>query len=135
MANLRHTRGGVATWLVLGALLAGCEEGPDTSDDDGDGLTAAEEEEMGTDPLSDDTDGDGFADGDEVSSYTDPSDGDDHPYQGGWEIASCRDDIVSTGNEVGEITDDFALLDQFGDTVRLHSFCDRAVMLIGSAFW
>jgi cysteine-rich repeat protein len=43
-------------------------------DPDGDGLTTAEEEELGTDPLNRDTDGGGVDDGDEVSTGSDPND-------------------------------------------------------------
>lgn len=51
------------------------------ADDDGDGLTNAEEAALGTDPNNPDTDDDGISDGDEVNVYgTDPlnldSDGD-----------------------------------------------------------
>jgi outer membrane protein OmpA-like peptidoglycan-associated protein len=51
------------------------------SDNDGDGLTNKQEEELGTDPNNKDTDGDGLSDGDEVTKYhTNPlkadSDGD-----------------------------------------------------------
>lgn len=38
-------------------------------DQDGDGLTDAEEDELNTDPLLADTDGDGLSDGDEVNVY------------------------------------------------------------------
>ncbi|MDZ7771165.1 MAG: OmpA family protein [Balneolaceae bacterium] len=42
-------------------------------DTDGDGLTDAEEMDLGTDPNNPDTDGDGLTDGDEVNQYnTDP---------------------------------------------------------------
>jgi outer membrane protein OmpA-like peptidoglycan-associated protein len=42
-------------------------------DDDGDGLTNAEEKALGTDPRNPDTDGDGLNDGEEVKTYrTDP---------------------------------------------------------------
>ena len=75
------------------------------------------------------------ADSAEVDGNTDPLSADDHPYAGGWPIADCRDDITSTGNSEGDIADDFSLLDQFGDQVQLHSFCDRLVLLVGSAFW
>ena len=40
-----------------------------TGDDDTDGLTNAEEEQLTTDPTMDDTDGDGVEDGDEVNTY------------------------------------------------------------------
>ena len=63
-----------------GELTTSCElpggEDPDT-DTDGDGLTDAEEEELGTDPTNPDTDGDGLSDGEEVNEHgTDPLDGD-----------------------------------------------------------
>ena len=54
---------------------------PCSADDDGDGLTDATEETLGTNPLNPDTDGDGLSDGAEVNTYaTNPlnydSDGD-----------------------------------------------------------
>ena len=42
-------------------------------DSDGDGLTDAEEEALGTDPNNPDSDGDGILDGDEVTLGTDPT--------------------------------------------------------------
>ncbi len=104
-------------------------------DDDGDGLTNGEEAALGTDPALEDSDGDGHSDGEEVDGNTDPLDDQDRPYAGGWPIADCRDGIASTGNSEGDIADDFTLMDQFGEQVRLHSFCDRLVVLVGSAFW
>ena len=104
-------------------------------DDDDDGLTNSEEEKLGTDPNNEDSDGDGWNDGDEVNGNTDPLDKSDHPYTGGWAIGDCHDEVISTGNEVGQIADDFSLNDQFGDTIRLHSFCDRSVLLVAAAFW
>jgi hypothetical protein len=43
-------------------------------DNDGDGLTNAEEQQLGTDPNDDDTDGDGISDSGEVLQGTDPTD-------------------------------------------------------------
>lgn len=105
------------------------------TDDDGDGLLRSEEEELGTDPALADTDGDGYDDGVEVDGNTDPTDELDKPYQGGWAIGACRDDLTGTGTTPGEVAFDFGLLDQFGDTLRLHDFCDRAVLLVAAAFW
>ena len=49
--------------LLLGLMLVGCDDPKevveDNIDTDGDGLTDAEELELGTDPLIADTDGDG----------------------------------------------------------------------------
>jgi hypothetical protein len=104
-------------------------------DSDGDGLTDLEEAELGTDPSLADTDADGWDDGVEVAGNTDPNAAADHPYTGGWAIGACRDDLVATGNGVGQVTSDFALTDQFGDTVSLYDFCDREVLLVGAAFW
>jgi cytochrome oxidase Cu insertion factor (SCO1/SenC/PrrC family) len=57
------------------------------------------------------------------------------PYEGGWPVGACRDDLSATGNAVGQVANDFALPDQFGDTVHLHDFCDRVVWLVFAAFW
>ena len=55
---------------------------------------------------------------------------------GGWHKANgCQDELTATGNEVGDITADAEMTDQFGDTVRLYDFCDRAVLLVSGAFW
>ena len=56
-------------------------------------------------------------------------------YLGGWAKADCADEITGTGNKVGDIAMDFSQMDQFGEMLRLYDFCDRYVLLIGSAFW
>jgi hypothetical protein len=50
---------------------------PDDVDSDDDGLSDGDEVDEGTDPLDDDTDGDGYSDGDEVEDGTDPLDAED----------------------------------------------------------
>jgi len=104
-------------------------------DGDADGLLDAEEEKLGTDPEVADSDGDGFVDGEESSQYTDPLNPGDHPYTGGWDIDACRATVTSTGNAQGEIAHTFEAGDQFGDTVKLHDFCGKAVVLASGAFW
>jgi hypothetical protein len=105
-------------------------------DTDKDGLLDTEEVDYGTDPAIADTDGDAYDDGDEVAGGTNPLDANDHPYYGGWNIDfSCRSEIMATGNAEGLITDNFELLDQFGEMVRLWDFCGRAILLVGGAGW
>ena len=59
-------------------------------------------------------------------------------YEGGWPIdESCPERLANTdnfGNDAGDTPADFALLDQFGDTVHLHDFCDHVVLLIWAGF-
>lgn len=71
------------------------------------------------------------------TSQSEPTDPDvlDSPYIGRWPVGDCRAEVVPTGHAPGEIAEDFALLDQFGDHVHLHDFCNREVVLISAAFW
>lgn len=57
-------------------------------------------------------------------------------YEGGWQIATeCNETIEATGNAVGDITAATAQLAQSGDTVNIHDFCDRAILIVSGAFW
>lgn len=86
------------------------------------------------DPTADE-DGDGFTNGDELALGSDPMDATDVPYAGGWKKdAACRHDVVATGNDEGQIAEDFALVDQYGETFHLHDFCDRVVLVEFSGF-
>jgi hypothetical protein len=60
------------------SIFAVIASGPD-GDEDGDGLTNAEELIHGTDPFNPDTDGDGFLDGEEVAAGSDPLDPESTP--------------------------------------------------------
>jgi len=114
---------------------SGSSSGSDSVDSDGDGLTDDEEIALGLDPNNADTDGDGYTDGAEDNSYTNPLDPEDHPYEGGWPIDSCRNDITPTGSfTVGEIVQNYTFTDQFGEEIRLHDFCNHVVLLEHAGF-
>jgi hypothetical protein len=122
--------------LFFVPFLSGCFAAVDIDvDADGDGAVNSAEEAAGSDPALPDSDGDNWLDGEEIAQSTDPNDGEDHPYTGGWAIDACRDSIESTGNAVGQVAYNFELPDQFGDTVRLHDFCNRVIYLVFGAFW
>ena len=104
-------------------------------DEDGDGLLSTEEAEIGTDPNEADSDGDGVDDGSELTAGTDPLDGEHFPYDGGWAIARCDEDPVGTGKSVGDTVDDFSLVDQNDQRVKLYDFCEYAVLVTVGAFW
>jgi len=105
-------------------------------DSDGDGISDEDEVAIGTDPESDDSDLDGWTDGEELERNTDPTDGSDKPYEGGWPIGDCRNDVEADSSlSQGGIAPDFALMDSFGDTVRLHDFCHMAVLVVTGAEW
>lgn len=59
-------------------------------------------------------------------------------YQGGWEAATdCPARLAETddyGNDEGDTPPDFALLDQYGERLHLHDFCDRVVLLVWAGF-
>jgi len=85
------------------------------SDHDGDGLTAREEEELGTDPEIADTDGDGLKDGEEVNTHmTDPknSDSDNDGLTDNEEINKYRTSAVNKDSDSDGLND--------GDEVKTH---------------
>lgn len=104
-------------------------------DMDADGLMTSYEEEIGTNPENADSDGDGYDDGVELDKGFDPVDEEDHPYLGEYPIARCDPGATTTGHRIGQIAEDFALTDQFGETVKLSDFCGKVVLLEASAFW
>lgn len=68
------------------------------------------------------------------SGDTDTPEAEPELYAGGWAKGDC-DDITATGYEPGQVAPDFALMDQHGEMVHLHDFCDRTVLLQIGAFW
>ncbi|MBM4392245.1 MAG: hypothetical protein FJ090_14085 [Deltaproteobacteria bacterium] len=122
--------------LLFSTAIGGCAAEVDVDlDDDGDGLLTSAEESLGTDPNAADSDGDGTADGVEFKNNTDPLDPNEYPYEGGWAIGACKDDINGEGHAEGEVSDDFAMMDQHGQSVHLYSFCDRVIYMVFAAFW
>jgi thiol-disulfide isomerase/thioredoxin len=132
----------------------GDEESDPDDDDDDDGLTNAEEEELGTDPNSDDTDGDGVTDGDEVDDGTNPAYAPSHTYEGGYNVGFCASPPTPTGPSYpmsatdgdgvewtwntyqnGDVMENLTLLDQYGEEVQLHSFCDKHIVIAVGAGW
>lgn len=97
------------------------------ADADGDGLTDAEEAELGTDPARPDTDGDGYRDGDEVAEGSDPRDPASRIYTGGWPYDPHKDRLSGplprpASAAVGARFARVVLVDQFGDRVDLYDF-------------
>ena len=122
--------------LAFATSLSGCAAQVKINQDaDNDGLLDPEEVALGSDPGLADSDGDGTSDGDEVAANTSPTDPDDKPYQAGWPIDACRHDIEGPyGDKKGDIAEDFALPDQFGETVHLHDFCGKVGYLVFASF-
>ncbi len=88
--------------------LDGSDDNVGSGDSDGDGLSDAEEEDLGTDPENADSDGDGLSDGVEVNSTeTDPldSDSDDDGLEDGTEINETGTD-PNNGDSDGDGLED-----------------------------
>lgn len=125
--------------LLFTALLMGC--GPSDEDTDGDGLSDAEEADLGTDPNAVDSDGDGYEDGHEVSEGTDPTDPDDGIYTGGWpyqpDKGSWEDPGLFGALGIGDTMGSFSGTDQHGDTVELYDLFghSKPVVIDLSAQW
>ena len=105
-------------------------------DSDGDGLTDAEEEELGLDPNSADTDMDGFTDSEEVDAGTDGAVCWDVPT--GWSQCqglAAADGVKKTGYGVGDTVGSFPGIDQNGETIEFYQFYSQIVVLDLSAGW
>ncbi len=58
----------------------------------------------------------------------DSADTGESPYQGGWDIGDCQDEMLTD-------VADFRLTDSYGDQIRLYDFCHKAIMLTAGSFW
>lgn len=110
---------------ALVVLLAGCA----SLDGDGDGLPDSFERQIGTDPSVADSDGDGYDDGTEYLSYFRPDDPDDHPIEGNYPRAALPDEIEGEGWDEGDVSEDWLLRDQHGDSLHLHDFYGNVVLI------
>jgi len=127
---------------------------PLNADTDADGVWDGDEAGLGTDPLNADTDADGWSDGDEVAGGTNPLYAYSHPYTGGYNVGFCEEGLpAATGPtgacsasfhgttyewdcyQVGDVVENFSLVDQHGEMVDLYSFCGQVVTLVSGAFW
>jgi len=111
-----------------------------SADDDGDGLSNAEEAQIGTDPQNADTDGDTYSDYDEVYEGKDPLDENSRIYIGYWPYNANKDAIVDPGWDSepanGMVIARYQALDQFGDMVDLYDFAAAGVpIVIDVATW
>jgi len=129
---MRRTISSLALAVVCVPLaLAGCDKGEGDLSEDG----AA--------------DGTSSGDGDEDAEETGGETGEpieegcnvDSPYQGGWDIGCCQDDVVQGGGwapgmvQAGTILPDWTFTDQYGDSVRLYDFCHEAIYFEYAAMW
>jgi hypothetical protein len=111
---------------------ADCDPAADT---DGDGLDDCTElEELGTDPGLADSDGDGDADGAEVDCASDPLDSAEGCYACGWTRADPGD-LVSEGDDIGDVIENLELVDQCEELVDLWDFAGEYHVLFLTAAW
>ncbi len=128
-----------------GADDEGEEEDTENADDDGDPSADGDGDSGGDDGADGADAGDGPSDGGDDGEPPPPDDSGGEPpppdepppspYTGGWDIGTCQGDISPTGTGVGQVVPDFLLIDQYGDAVRLHDFCHKAVYIVAGAFW
>ena len=103
------------------------EDQADSSSEDSGPSPQAEasgpESTSGADPMLTDS----ASVGESSGSTGEPGVG-ESPYQGGWDVGDCQDEMQS---EVA----DFFLTDSFGDQLRLYDFCHKAILLTAGSFW
>jgi hypothetical protein len=126
--------------LTSMALMSACdgkesaiEDCSASSDVDSDGLDDCAEAELGTDPTLADSDGDGLSDLEEVECVSNPLDVDELCYACGWEHNDPG--VESTGTDVGDVMDNFSLIDQCGEMVDIHDFFGEYHILYLTAAW
>lgn len=94
---------------------------PRLADSDADGLDDCAEVERGTSLVLADTDGDGLTDPDEVSCVSDPLDPGQKCYACGWKH-NDPGNLVSTGKNEGDVIANMQLVDQCLEPVGFWDF-------------
>ena len=56
-------------------------------------------------------------------------------YIGEYNTNICEIEPASNGYGLGDVSFDFSLVDQHGETISLSDFCDNTVLLVTSSFW
>lgn len=109
---------------------------PNSADSDGDGLEDATEKKMGTDLNAADSDGDSYTDFQEDMAGTDPTDSESVIYAGLWPYNVDKDQIVEGDPQERRITvgkstvPHFILQDQFGEQVDVYDFANQGKPMI-----
>ena len=104
-------------------------------DSDGDGLTDAFEESIGTLPNNADTDGDGFEDGEEHLNYFYANDSSDFPYAGDYPRGPLPSTISGQSWSEGTVSHNWTLVDQWGEELQLHRFYGNVIVVELAADW
>jgi hypothetical protein len=94
----------------------------------------------GAAPVADESTGECSGAACDDTDDTDDTDGTDdtdqeETYLGGFPKDSCSADIEGEGYAEGEVMENLVRMDQFGEMVSLHDFCDHVVWLVFAAFW
>lgn len=113
-----------------------------SSDSDGDGLDDGTEIEQGLDPLNADSDGDGYSDAEELDAGKDPLDDSSVVYEGGWPYSTEKSQLdpadVPDVAARGELFMNYTARDQYGQQVQLWDFMndeDKYIIIDVSAEW
>lgn len=96
----------------------------ETDDEDGDGLTGSQEEEIGTDVTNPDSDGDGLRDGEEVLRYkTDPTkpDSDGDGLSDGDEVFKYRTDPSQSDTDGDGLSDGIEIIMRGTDPLKIDT--------------
>jgi thiol-disulfide isomerase/thioredoxin len=144
-----------SVFLSLGVLsLIGCDSGKADIDLNGNDTGEAAGGGGGPGGPDDDDDGDGFTNAEESAAGTNPDYAPSHPYEGGYNVGFCNTPPVATGPSLaqggedadgnvfewnvyqnGDVVENLILMDQHGEQVEMHSFCEKHIVIAFGAGW